>query len=59
MYKEPRPMREIHEIQEKIYEEQKNMADKEKIAAIHREAEEAVKKYGLNLRKCHTAAKNS
>jgi len=51
MYKEPRPMREIHEIQEKIYEEQKNMTDKEKIAAIHREAEEAEKKLGLNLKK--------
>ncbi len=51
MYKEPRPMREIHEIQEKIYEEQKNMTDKEKLAAIHREAEEATKKYGFILRK--------
>ncbi len=51
MYKEPRPMREIHEIQEKIHEEMKNMTDREKIEAIHREAEKAEKKYGLNLRK--------
>ncbi len=51
MLKEPRPMREIHEIQEKLYEERKKMSGKEKIAAIHREAEEAEKEYGLALRK--------
>lgn len=51
MLKEPRPMREIHEIQEKLYEERKKMPSKDKIAAIHREAEEAEKKYGLTLRK--------
>ncbi|MDO8749049.1 MAG: hypothetical protein Q7J72_08065 [Candidatus Omnitrophota bacterium] len=51
MFKEPKPMREIHEIQEKIYEEHKNMTSKEKLAAIHSESEEAAKKYGLSLRK--------
>lgn len=51
MLKEPKPMREIHEIQEKLYEERKRMSRKEKLAAIHREAEEAKKKYGLVLRK--------
>lgn len=51
MLKEPRPMREIHKIQEKIYKEQKNMTDKEKLEALHREAEEAEKKYGLSLKK--------
>ena len=51
MFKEPKPMREIHEIQEKIYEEHKNLTSKEKLVAINRESEEAVKKYGLNLRK--------
>mgnify|MGYP001571383723 CR=1 FL=1 len=51
MLKEPMPMKEIHEIQEKLYEERKNMTDKEKLAAIHREAKEASKKYGLTLRK--------
>jgi len=51
MLKEPKPMREIHEIQEKIYEEHRNLTSKEKLAAIHRESEEAAKKYGFNLRK--------
>lgn len=51
MYKEPEPMRQIHQIQEKIYEETKHMSGKEFIAYIHRCAEEAKKKYGLNLRK--------
>jgi hypothetical protein len=51
MYKEPRPMREIHEIQEKIYEETKNMSDKELIEYYHKGAEEAKKKYGLSFKK--------
>ena len=36
MRKEAKPMREIHEIQEKIYEEQRQMSDKEKIEAIYK-----------------------
>lgn len=51
MPNEPRPMREIHEIQEKIYEERKNMTVKEKVEAIQRDAERAQKRLGLNLRK--------
>ena len=51
MLKEPRPMKEIHEIQEKLYEERKKMTDKEKLAAIHGEAEETERKYGFALRK--------
>ncbi len=35
MVKELGPMKEIHEIQEKLYEERKNMIDKEKLAVIH------------------------
>lgn len=51
MYKEPKAMRQIHEIQEKIYEEMKHMTAKERIAAINKEVEEAERKHGLNLRK--------
>lgn len=54
MYKEPRPMKEIHEIRERLYEEEKNLSPEEKIAKIHREAEEAIKKYGLKLKKHHS-----
>ena len=51
MLNEPRPMREIHEIQEKIYEEYKGLSIKEKVEAINREAKEALKKWGLKLKK--------
>lgn len=44
-------MKEIHEIQEKIYEEMKNMTDKEKIEAIRKEAEDTKKQYGIKLKK--------
>ena len=56
MLSEPKPMRKIHEIEEKIYEEQKGLSIKEKVEAIHRESEEALKKWGLNLRKVKHAA---
>lgn len=51
MYKEPKPMREIHEIREKLYEENKGLSHKEHIAKIHKEAEEAIKKYGIKLKR--------
>ena len=56
MYKEPAPLREIHEIQEIIYEEMKNMNDKEKLACIRSEAEKAKTKYGLNIQKAPLAS---
>lgn len=46
-------MREIHEIQEQIYEDQKSMTDKEKIEAIQKEAAEARKTLGLKIKKKH------
>ena len=55
MYKEPAPMREIHEIQEKIYEETKHMTPEEQIAYIRKGAEEFKKKYGLKFRKASRA----
>ena len=48
--KEPQPMREIHEIQEKIYEEEKNMNRQERMAKMRREANELIKKYGLTFK---------
>jgi hypothetical protein len=55
MYKEPRPMREIHEIQEKLYEGEKNLSPEDLIAKIHKEAQEAIEKCGLNLKRSHVA----
>lgn len=56
MYKEPEAMREIHEIRERLYEEEKDLSPEEKIAKIHREAEEVIKKYGLRLKKHHSVS---
>lgn len=50
MYQEPEPMREIHKIREQMHEEMKGMTASEKIAYIHRCAEEAKKKYGIKLK---------
>ncbi len=49
MSNEPKAMREIHEIREKIYEEIKHMTPKEKTDFFNREAAEAemVEKCGL------------
>ena len=48
--KEPKPMREIHQIQEKIYEEDKNLSRKERIEKTNRIAEEMIRRHGLKLR---------
>ena len=50
MYKEPKAMREIHEIRERLYEEEKDLSTKELIEKIHKEAEECTKKYGLKVK---------
>ncbi len=50
MREEPKPMREIHEIREKLNKENKNLSHREHIAKVHREAEEFQKKYGLTFR---------
>lgn len=51
MFKESKPMKEIHGIQERLFEEQKKMTDEEKLSALHKEAEEALKKHDLPFRK--------
>lgn len=55
MFKEPRPMQEIHEIQERIYEEEKNLMDEEKLNRLHKEAEEVKRRWGLKLRSIVTS----
>ncbi|MBI5789163.1 MAG: hypothetical protein HZA78_09950 [Candidatus Schekmanbacteria bacterium] len=51
MIDEPKPMKEIHEIREKLYEETKGMTKKELIDYFRKAGEEAAQKYGLKLRK--------
>ncbi len=48
--KEPQPMREIHEVQGKIYEEEKNLSVDERLAKRHREVTEFIKKSGLKFK---------
>ena len=57
MNNEPEGMREIHAIQEKIYEKTKTMTVEEKMVYVRKSAEEAEKKYGLHLRKIANAHK--
>ena len=54
---EPKPMREIHEIMEKIYEKEKKMSKEEILKNIHEAAEELIAQKGLHLRKAKTRAK--
>jgi|GEM_PF-1940761 hypothetical protein len=50
MYSGIKEMNELHEIRERHYNETKNMTDKEFIDNIHKEAQEAIKKYGLTFK---------
>ena len=52
--KEPKAMREIHQIRENLYREEKKLSIKEKIVKIKKEANEAVLKYGLKFKKHHS-----
>jgi hypothetical protein len=51
MYRGTQAMKEIHCIQEKIYEDTKNMNAQEEIDYIHKNALEVEKKYGFKLKK--------
>ncbi len=50
MYKEPKTMKEIHDIQKRLYEEEKGLSSEERIAKIHREAQKAISKYKLKFK---------
>jgi hypothetical protein len=54
MHKEPKPMREIHQIQERLSSKEKGLSSHERITMLREEAAEIMKKYGL---KPKTAAK--
>lgn len=54
--REPKTMRELHRIRERLYEEQKDLSAKELLAKVHAEADAASKKLGLKFRKVGKAA---
>ena len=47
MYKEPKSMREIHKIQEKLYEERKGLTSGQEIRLIRENARRIREKYGI------------
>ena len=54
--KEPKPMMEIHKIQEKIYEQDRRLTRRQRIEKTNRIAEEMVHQYGLKPRRVDKAA---
>jgi len=49
MKNEPKALKEIHDIREKIYEETKNMTSEERAKHAHSEAQKLIKQYGLKI----------
>ncbi len=47
MFREPKPLREIHQIQEAIYREEKKLTSKERIAKVRKEADALRRKFKL------------
>jgi hypothetical protein len=47
MNDEPKAMREIHEIQERIYEQEKHLSATERIANANRIADDMINKYSV------------
>jgi len=50
MHKEPKPMREIHQIQERIFDKERNLSSRQRIRKLHKEAAEIIRKYGLKIK---------
>jgi len=47
---EPKALKEIHDIREKIYEETKNMTPEERAEYTHSEAQKLIKLYNLKIK---------
>ncbi len=54
-YKEPKAMREIHEIRLRLYEEKKGLSAVEKAKKTNQTAQDIIKKYKLKIRLLHRA----
>ena len=50
MYKEPKPMREIHQIQEEFFDKERKLSSRQRIRKLRKEAAEIIRKYGLKLK---------
>ena len=47
MFREPKAMREIHKIQEKIYEEEKGMTSEQRLRRVKESARKVMEQYGI------------
>ena len=50
MFKEPKAMREIHKIQEKLYEERKGLSAEQEIRLIRENARKVREQYGIKFK---------
>ncbi len=50
MPKEPKPMWEIHQIQERFFNKERKLSSRERIRKLHKEATEIIGKYGLKIK---------
>ena len=59
MHKEPKPMREIHQIQERFFDKERNLSSQERIRKLHEEAEGIIRKYGLKIKSASKARRST
>ena len=50
MMREPKPMREVHEWQEKVHRKNKRLSRKQRIEKSNRLAEEMIRRHGLKIK---------
>ena len=50
MRKEPKPMQEIHQIQERFFDKEKKLSSRQRIRKLHKEAAAVIKIYGLKIK---------
>jgi hypothetical protein len=50
MHREPKPMREIHQIQERLFKKENKLSPGERIRKIRKEASAVMKRYGLKTK---------
>lgn len=50
MHNEPKPMREIHQIQESFFDKEKNLSSRQRVRKIRKEAKNIIRKYGLKFK---------
>jgi len=50
MLREPKPIREIHQIQERIFDKEKKLSSGRRIRKLRKEASAIIRKYGLKIK---------